>query len=85
MVQVVASPTRQAFRQADMHTASLGKASRYKLSAQEHFQLANIPGTVIIVHKWRRGAMKINFSYGIALLLQPALQTANTNGADLYS
>lgn len=51
MVQVVASPTRQAFRQADMHTASLGRASGLHVSAQEHFRLANIPGTLIIGHK----------------------------------
>ena len=43
-VQVVASPTHQAFRRADMHTAPLGKASGLDISAQEHFQLANIPG-----------------------------------------
>ena len=54
MVQVVASPTRQAFRQADMHTAPLGRASGLHISAQEHFRLANIPGRLIIGHKMIR-------------------------------
>ena len=45
MVQVVACPTYQAFRRADVHTTPLGKASGLQLSAQEHIQLANIPGS----------------------------------------
>jgi len=45
MVQVVAHPAYQAFRLADMHTTPLGKASGLQLSAQEHIQLANIPGS----------------------------------------
>lgn len=52
MVQVVASPTYKAFRLADMHTTPLGNASGLLISAQEHIQLANIPGSrkAIICH-----------------------------------
>lgn len=47
MVQVVASLMHQAFRRADMHNSTeLSVASYKRISAQEHFQLANIPGSL---------------------------------------
>src|SRR5690606_10762939 len=63
MVQVVASLMHQAFRRTDMHNSTeLSVASYERISAQEHFQLANIPGSLRqIIPEWRDEGTTIFF------------------------
>ncbi len=67
-----------------MHTASLGRASGFYITAQEHFQLANTPGKIIIGHNPQAVAKEITLNFAQTDLLHFDLARSEQNGVDFF-